>query len=236
MIRRAIDVVETEARNAAQLATPTALRSSPLTANINLTSSSPAPTPSRRGRAAAPNDPLAHLTPLTAPRATIAHLARLAAATFNHGTSARLRGLTLQQKAALCALVSREKRTMAQLRRLALETPSKSTIRKGAMGTGLREAWDTYRGLCAHEGAGKVPILSRVEFGEVVEGLEGLGLVEKMGTAGGRGRKGAMAGFAEEKRLETKVTEGEVRGCLEGVEGEVLRGLLVDDDDDREDW
>ena len=235
MVRRALDVVEGEAKAAAAPAPPTPPHSSPLGENPNLRtpqSSSAAATPSRRGP-----DPLAHLTPCTAPRATIAHLARLAATTFNHGTAARLATLTLQQKAALCALVSREKRAAARWRRLALATPSKSSVRRGAGGAGVREAWDAYRGLCAREAAGRLAPLSRVEFGEVLEGLEQLGLVGAVGgrEAGGRGRKGMGLGLVEEKRVESRVTETEMRGCLEGVEGEILRRLLVDDDDDRED-
>lgn len=221
MVRRAIDLIETETRAAHHQASST---SSPLSENPNL-SSTPSATACRQAGSFA-TDPLAHLTPETAPRATIAHLARIAAAAFNNGTAARLRSLTLQQKAALCTLLSLEKRTAARLRELALGTPSKSTMRRAGLGVPVRELWDAYCGLCAREG--RLAVLSRVEFGEVVDGLEECGLVVGREEGGRRGKGVGMVGVGTEgKRFESRVTEGEIRGALDGVAAEVLKGLLV---------
>ncbi|KAI4153494.1 MAG: hypothetical protein LQ340_002282, partial [Diploschistes diacapsis] len=138
IVRGTIDLIETKARHSAigLGAPPTPPFSSPLAPNPNLSSPSSKLQPSTSNLPctnippATPNkhhDLLAHLTLSSHPRATIADVAAIASSIFGNGTSSRLKALTLQQKAALCALVALEKRNTARLRELALGTPSKST-------------------------------------------------------------------------------------------------------------
>ncbi|KAL9098734.1 MAG: hypothetical protein Q9163_005657, partial [Psora crenata] len=109
IIRRTIDLIETETKEKHEAENPSlsllfSPTKSPLVENPNLASPS-----LRRAPTAAAS--LAKLTPLTAPRATIAHVSRVSAAAFSNGTSQRLQKLNLQQKAALCALLSYQRTT-----------------------------------------------------------------------------------------------------------------------------
>ena len=109
IVRRAIDVVETETKqkqlHLSQMGSMTKAPRSPLGENTNLVSppsSQPSPPPSST---------LETFTSLTAPRATIAHVAKVISATMGNGPSERLKTLNLQQKAALCALLSLQQKS-----------------------------------------------------------------------------------------------------------------------------
>ena len=86
-----------------------------------------------------------------------------------------------------------------------------------------------YADLVKREGS-LLAVLTRTEFGEVMDGLLEAGLVREAGKtkstigASARGRVNAIG--VVEKRIESAVTETEVRGSLEGVAGELLVGLL----------
>ena len=229
IVRRTIDLIEAETKQKHQNESNSqALQASPsktpLVENINL--SSPC-SPSRPPfKTPSPSDSLACLTPETAPRATIAHIARVTASAFNNGTVQRLQSLNLQQKAALCALVALEKKQQSS--RNIFATPSKSANTAPT----IRKLYEMYCALCKRENA--LHPLTATEFADVIGSLETLSLV---GGAEGRGgfgkgmgkstlsRKMGM-GRMEERRVGSFVSEGEVEGCLEGVGGVMLRGLL----------
>jgi cell division control protein 6 len=206
LMRRTIDVIEIETKAANGLQ-----QGSPLSENTNLAS------PSTTSRCAARTDPLSHLTPETAPRATISHAARIAASALNNGTAQRLKTLNLQQKAALCSLLSLEKKQAAIKRDLMTATPSKSANQPPT----IRRLYEMYGSLCKRDG--KLAPLERNEFAEVMGSLEGLGLVRSQEP------KTGLKGRAEEKTVVSAVSEKELEGCLEGVVGGLLMGLLKDD-------
>ena len=216
IVRGALDLIEAKAKADLMPATPPL--SSPLSEKINLLSP--------RSHTSIPAAAiLSQLTPASAPCATIAHVAQVAAKVFNNGTATRLKSLTLQQKAALCSLVSLEKQTLSHLKELALSTPSRSTYAKST-GTEVRKLFDMYRDLCTKENA--LSTLTQIEFGEVVDGLLEAGLVREAGKGyGSKGRFKNVIGINIEKRIESAVTENELRLSLEGVGGEVLKSLLV---------
>lgn len=91
--------------------------------------------------------------------------------------------------------------------------------------------YQTYCSLCRRDNA--LHPLTSTEFADVISGLETLGLVgeEKTGrgfamtTPSKRGK-----GVDEEKRIVSFVDEGEVKGCLDGVGGGILRSLLGSDE------
>ena len=220
IIRRAIDLIETETKQKHQsdLAakglqiTPS---KTPLSENSNFSS------PKRTSLTLAAS--LATLTSLTAPRATIAHVSRVSAAALSNGISQRLLKLNLQQKAALCALVYHQKISRKAATSI-FATPSGSFAVQS-----IRELYETYCSLCKREDA--LHPLSSTEFVDILGGLETLGLLgeENRGRSlsakeGTPTRKGKHVG--KEKRFVSFVDEEEVKGCLEGVSGGILRGLL----------
>jgi len=216
IIRRTIDMIESETKRKYQdaiscqslLDSPT---KTPLAENPNLSSS----------RSDNPL-PLAALTPQKAPRATIAHVSRISAAALSNGTPQRLQTLNLQQKAALCALISHQKSGRKAASSI-FATPSK----KAAVAPTVRRLHESYSALCKRENA--LHPLTATEFADVIGGLETLGLV---GGEGGRGFGGTpkKGKRAEERCVICFVDEKEVLGCLEGVGGGILRGLLASDE------
>lgn len=277
--RKAIDLVESETRQKYQDAmveadgpspSPSTPSRAPLTDNINLCSSpsmrSPEQTPSRAHllRQQAMAEELRSLTPATAPRATIAHVAKISAASFGQGVSQRLQTLNLQQKAALCALVSLERKKKRRAIRTAdlTGTPSKPRAADRAAPT-MRALYETYAALCKRDGM--LHPLTGTEFRDVVGSLETLSLITPLDGTGrtGRGGGGGGGGFggsrtstpsrsgkrraratttglvnggamADERRLASCVAEKEL---LAAVHGGVAGGILrglLVDDDDDE--
>ena len=219
--RRAVDLIEAETKQKYQLDSSIQQSPSkkPLSENPNL--SSPAHS------TLSLNVSLTTLTAQTAPRATIAHVSRAAAATLGNGTTQRLQTLNLQQKAALCALISYQK-TSSKSASSIFATPSKRPPAPS-----VRKLYETYCGLCEREKA--LHPLSSTEFADVISGLETLGLVGEEKT--GRGfdigtvtpSKKAKMVVGEHKRVVSFVDEGEVKGCLDGVGGGILMSLLASD-------
>lgn len=220
IICRTIDLVEGETKQKHQAtlssqALQTSPSKKPLHENSNL--SSPCCSP------ATPTPSLPILSSSTAPRATIAHIARVSASALNHGTPQRLQTLNLQQKAALCALISLEKSNRLRVHSI-FATPSKTIAAPT-----IRKLYDTYSALCKRENA--LHPLKATEFADVVGGLETLGLVGegdiKLFTRGTQGKRSAKG---EDRGVVSFVRQAEVEGCLEGVGGGILRGLLKGDD------
>lgn len=221
IVRRTIDLIEAETKQKyrLELSLQTSPSKNPLGENPNFSS------PPRLSLSGAIS--LAILTPLTAPRATIAHVSCVSAAALSNGTTQRLQTLNLQQKAALCSLISHQKPTRKATSSI-FATPSKASPAPS-----VRQLYITYCNLCKRENA--LHPLTSTEFVDVVSGLETLGLLgeEKGGRGFGRGfgtPSKKAKGMGEEKRVVSFVDEGEVRGCLEGVGGGILRGLLGSDE------
>lgn len=211
IIRRTIDLIECETKHNSPAGMGSEeLHKAPLHENPNLSSpSAPSATLATQ---------LSTLSASTAPRATIAHVARVSSAALTNSAPQRLQALNLQQKAALCALVSLEK---INLRRVSvLNTPSKKITSPT-----IRKLYDTYCALCKRDNA--LQPLTGTEFADVLGGLETLGLVgneDMKGTLGKRGLK------PEDRRIAGRVSEVELEGCLEGIAGGILRSLLKEND------
>ncbi|KAI5298926.1 AAA ATPase, partial [Ascosphaera atra] len=145
------------------------------------------------------------LTPATAPRATVAHVARVTASLLGTGTTERLAGLTLQQKAALCALVALGKKNAAAAGddKPVPRTPSKRSSSSSAykatpsstsaaQAPTIKALFATYVSLCRRDNA--LAPLSSSEFNDVVSSLETSGLVSLQSHGSGpasRSRSGS---------------------------------------------
>lgn len=162
-------------------------------------------------------------TPETAPRATIAHVARMASSIFNNGTTSRLAGLNLQQKAVLCSLVSNERK---KAERDPYATPSKSSRKAPS----VKELFAKYSLLCKRD-EGLLQPLTDTEFRDVVASLETLGLVHEQRGNGSSlltptntpSRSGRSN---DDKQIVSAVSEQEMRESLSGAGGDLLRRLL----------
>ena len=158
----------------------------------------------------------------TAPRATIAHVARLASSIFNNGTTSRLAGLNLQQKAVLCSIVNKETRRNS---RDPFTTPTKSANKAPT----VAELFSRYSSLCSRDD-GILQPLKDTEFRDVVASLETLGLVHESGsrstgllTPTSSSRKGKTS---NERQITSAVAEKEMRDSLVGPGTDLLRRLL----------
>ena len=222
IVRRTIDLIESETKTNLQMSGLSPSKT-PLANNPNLSS------PLSNYASS-----LSALTPSTAPRATIAHVSRISAATLSNGASQRLATLNLQQKAALCALISHQT-AMRKVTCSIFDTPSKTAM---ALAPTVRKLYETYSTLCNRDSA--LHPLSATEFADVLNGLETLGLIgeDKKGLSFGvkaqtPGRKAKGLGLGsiarEDRRLVCFVNENEVRESLDGAGGTILRGLLSDD-------
>lgn len=211
IIRRTIDLIERETKQDSPAGIGSEeLRKVPLHENPNLTSPF--------ASSATVGSQLSILSASTAPRATIAHVARVSSAALTNSAPQRLQALNLQQKAALCALVSLEK---INLRRYSvLNTPSKKITSPT-----IRKLYDTYCALCKRDNA--LQPLTGTEFADVLGGLETLGLVGNEDMKGTLGKRGLNP---EDRRIAGRVSEVELEGCLEGTAGGILRSLLKGND------
>ncbi|KAL1977640.1 hypothetical protein VTN31DRAFT_499 [Thermomyces dupontii] len=227
LIKRALDVIEQEtlAKLGKEHDVTDSPSKKPLVENANLAS------PTKGSKSTLANA----YTPVTAPRASVAHLARITAAVFGQGTSQRLKGLNLQQKAALCALMALDRKRRVQE---AYATPSKT---KSTAPT-VRELFDTYCALCRSDNI--LHPLTATEFRDVIGSLETLGLV---GEFQGRGRGGTIANGSgalrtlsksgsgqstplkgvDEKGLACFVSEKEILDQISGPGEGVLKGLVA---------
>ncbi|KAA6416084.1 MAG: cell division control Cdc6 [Lasallia pustulata] len=215
IIRRTLDLIDAETKQSHQhnpdtqslQTTPSKL---PLTENANL-ASPPTSSPLK------PNTPpnlaasLRLLTPASAPRATIAHIARVSASTFSNGTSQRLQTLNLQQKAALCALISLEKNNKVKEKsHSSVPTPSSSSSKPTA--PTVRTLHETYAAACRRDNS--LHPLSGTEFADVMGSLETMGLV-----GGWEGRAGWGWEWEGEWGRGGDAAEGDGHGEGGGEEG-----------------
>ncbi|EFX01665.1 cell division control protein [Grosmannia clavigera kw1407] len=267
ILRRALGLAEAEAkekclneaREAAGLTmTPTKKR--PLGENVNLASSL---SPFKRAASgmATPSTSTwltwaKGLTVETAPRVSIGHLNKVTSAAFGNGAQQRLRGLNLQQKAALCALSALEKWNRETHAQKLQATPSAKlsklihapkagpkaatkSVRGGASAAPtIKMLFDTYCKMCKCDAV--LHPLSSSEFREVVGSLETLSLVTAVdGRTGSfavlqttpRGRRStkgaAMTGVAgDEKQVASCVGEKELQQALEGPGADILLNIL----------
>jgi cell division control protein 6 len=238
IVLRTLDLIESEtlASLTTTLHTPQATPSptkTPLGDNVYL--ASPSTNRSPRQGPLAPQNPLAALTVETAPRATIAHVARVTTAAFSNGLSQRVKFLTLQQRAALCALCALESRRRADAARCATMrvTPGKWA---GSTATPtLRVLWDAYGQLCKQDDG--IQPLSMSEFGDVVGGLEALSLVAwvdgRNGSLGNhetpsrRRRAGGLgANMVEGKKVASCIAVAELKEALTGPGSRILLSIL----------
>ena len=221
IIHRTINLIEAETRRQLQQndlevrPMPASPSRPPLGENPNLRS------PQRTGLHL--DTSLSSLTFLNAPRATIAHVSKASAAALSNGTSQRLQTLTLQQKAALCALSTHQRQF-----RNDVSSKSTSPFKTYAPPT-VRSVFETYTELCKRENA--LHPLTSTEFVDIISGLETLGLVGEgkgvkrfSAVSGTPSKKGKLA--IEGRRIVCYVSEDEMKGCLCGAGGVILTGLL----------
>ena len=226
LVCRTIDVIERETLQKAAAA------KAPLEENINLASPliTPPDTPSKT----------TEYTVSTAPRASVAHVARVTSAAFSNGTTERLQGLNLQQKAALCALISftRAQRNQHDTPTTTPKTPSKH-VRATSTAPTVKQLFDKYASLCRRDNV--LTPLTLSEFRDVISSLETTGLVGEAAERGGRGgslgfrtpmRTGRGAGGSpmknggDDKGLVCFVGEKEVEGQIGGAGEGILMALL----------
>jgi cell division control protein 6 len=241
---RALDLIESETLASLLEITPSSSPSptkTPLRENVFLSSPNAARSPRKFGQ-----NPIANLKVETAPRATIAHVARVTAAVFGNGLSQRLANLNLQQKAALCALAALEgfvRDSAAAPSEPLMMTPSKTPSRvmkaaaaqaKGvttAKAPTMRALHEAYVRLVKRESA--LAPLTATEFGDVLAGLETMGLVNSVGgsiavtPSKKRGRTGnGLVGDGEGARVSSCAGVNELKTALKGVGSGILIGIL----------
>ena len=230
LIKRAIDAIEQETLQKLEKQATESEKLPVLAENKNLSS------PIKGDPVARPTT-MASYTPVTAPRASIAHVARITTSAFGQGTVQRLKGLNLQQKAAICSLISLErKRRETDV----LSTPSKSR----SSAPTIKQAFDTYCKLCRNDNI--LHPLTSTEFRDVLSNLETMGLV---GEYQGRGRGGTLSGGTDVRRTPSKsgsamstphkgldeqglvcfVSQSEIEGQIAGPGEGILRRLLRGD-------
>lgn len=227
LIKRAIDAIEQETQSKLEKQAADAEDASVLAENTNLSTS--------LKPVAAPRPPtMANYNPVTAPRASIAHVARITTSAFGQGTIQRLKGLNLQQKAAICSLIALERK------RREFEVPSTPSKSRSGAPT-VKQAFDTYCTLCRNDNI--LHPLTSTEFKDVLSNLETMGLV---GDYQGRGRGGTLGGGSDVRRTPSKsgsvmstphkgmdeqgllcfVSQSEIEGQIAGPGEGILRRLL----------
>ncbi|KAJ5577906.1 uncharacterized protein N7459_006870 [Penicillium hispanicum] len=227
LIKRAIDAIEQETLQKLEKQAAESDNFSILAENKNL--SSPV-----KGEATSQPTTMASYTPVTAPRASIAHVARITTSAFGQGTVQRLKGLNLQQKAAICALIALERK------RREVDIPSTPSKSRSSAPT-VKQAFNTYCTLCRNDNI--LHPLTSTEFKDVLSNLETMGLV---GEYQGRGRGGTLAGGSDVRRTPSKsgsvmstphkgmdeqglvcfVSQTEIEGQITGPGEGILRRLL----------
>ncbi|KAJ5180511.1 hypothetical protein N7492_003721 [Penicillium capsulatum] len=227
LIKRAIDVIEQETLQKLEKQASDFDTASILSENKNLASST-------QGGSAPKPMTMSSYTAVTAPRASIAHIARITTSAFGQGTVQRLKGLNLQQKAAICALIALERN------RRGMEIPSTPSKSRSTAPT-VKQAFDTYCTLCRNDNI--LHPLTSTEFKDVLSNLETMGLV---GEYQGRGRGGTLGGGSDVRRTPSKsgnvmstphkgmdeqglvcfVSQPEIEGQIAGPGEGILRRLL----------
>lgn len=254
--RRAVDLIEIETRETLaskvtadiQTQQPSPSRT-PLTERLNFSS----PSSMRSSSPVKTNCPtislnmlLAQLDTETAPRATLAHVVRVTSSTFGNGTSQRLGGMNLQQKAVLCSLVALTQRNHQPTnspphptnKKRVLRTPSKSDYQASTAAPTIRTVFESYKALCKRDDL--LHALSNTEFRDVIGNLETLSLIASVdgrslslsapATPSKRGRNtfGGMT-MLDERRVFSCVGLKEMDGVLQGAGSGILKNILSGD-------
>lgn len=195
------------------------------------------------------HDAFTQLTAESAPRVTLAHVARVTTVAFNNGTSSRLKGLNLQQKAVLCSLVALEEKnqrfalvstppTTPSKKRKDIFPASKAIITSQSTGAPtIRALFDAYAVLCSRDNV--IHALSNTEFCDVVGTLESLSLVTAVDgktssfngtkpiTPSRKGRGGfGTAVTADQRKLSSCVGLQELETAVEGAGSDILKAIL----------
>ena len=223
LARRAIDQVEQDTMQKLSNSMDASPTKHPLADLSNMVQQLPPSPPKSSPLKPASPESVPVFTIETAPRASIAHVARLAASIFNNGTTSRLIGLNLQQKAVLCSLVANETRREA---RDPFKTPSKSTKKI----LNIKDLFEKYAKLCQRD-EGILQPLKNTEFRDVVASLETLGLVHE---STGRNTTlltpsktpSRIGRNVDERQVVSAVSEAEMRDSLKGPGSDLLQRLL----------
>ncbi|PSK55357.1 Cell division control protein 18 [Elsinoe australis] len=247
IIKRALTLAENEARTSQSSLSPSKSPcKTPLSENVNL-ASPPIAAPIQTKLTA-----LCHLTPETAPKATIAHVAKVTSQIFSNGMSSRLSQLNIQQKAVLCTLAAFEKKarsslsaTLSSMVSYVPATPSKTGRGQKVESPTTKQLFDSYTELCKRENL--LHALSSVEFRDVLSGLETLSLAEFVDANGKTGTLGLMTPTktpsrkskkndfgqmslgnvsGDERRVSSVVGFKELSESLSGPGSEILREIL----------
>lgn len=215
IVRRTIDAIECETKAKDTVEQQESPSRRPLSDNINLKSHN-------ADKPAAMTSPGASLTPLTAPRATVAHVSRVAAAILANGTKRRLQGLNVHQKAALMALISHRKPSLAR------HSANDSKISKplGVSPT-VKRLYQTHRDLCFRDS--QLRSLTFSEFSDILSGLLACGLISNDTTGSPKKKVVSSKRAKEERRLLPLVSWQELKGCLTGSEEAILGSLWHED-------
>ncbi|KAF3937611.1 hypothetical protein ABW19_dt0204189 [Dactylella cylindrospora] len=201
-----VENTPTKGGNATPMAiTPATTPRKPLS-ETNVDGNMPTPTKAAAGPRV---NPLQSLTALSAPRANLSHIARISTTSFGITSNTRLKSLNLNQKAVVCALVVLGRRT-------------------NGGGVPVKDLWQRYLELCKSDNV-LFPTVTKMEFTDILSGLEAAGVVEMDGGASGTGlgggatpsRRGRKAGLGnkEEKMIRSTVKEDEVKTVISGEGG-----------------
>lgn len=229
--RRAIDMIEAETKFKHEQAL--ILETDPNTPSkrpLEEISNDASPTSKKSAPPKSLAQSLSTLTIETAPRALIMHVNKITSSTMSNGATSRLKGLNLQQKAALCALIALEKSKRDSVANLITSTPSKSRIEAPT----IKALYNVYSTLCKRDSI--LHPLTNTEFRDVIDSLETLSLVcgvdsksgNFIGLGGGRQSKkfGSGVGSGDEKRVGSCVGEKEVAQAVEGLGAGILKTIL----------
>ncbi|KAF3915788.1 hypothetical protein ABW21_db0200345 [Orbilia brochopaga] len=157
---------------------------------------------------------LQSLTALSAPRATLSHIAKISTTSFGITSNTRLKSLNINQKAVVCALVVLSRKT-------------------NGGGVPVKDLWQRYVELCKSDNV-LFPTVTKMEFLDILSGLEATGVAEVdggvgptgvAGTPSKRGRKAATVG-REERLIRATVKEDEVKAVVGADGGQILMRMF----------
>ena len=201
LVKRAIDAIEMETRQKLEAGNAKGNDSSGvLVENVNLSSRKEQPQQQQQSL-------LDIYTVTTAPRASIVHVARITSMAFGQGTVQRLQALNLQQKAAICALITLDKKRRTTT---PSNTPSRTPTKNQHSAPTIKQVFDTYSTLCRSDNI--IHPLTATEFKDVLSNLETMGLV---GEYQGYRRGGTVSGGSDVRRPLFKSPSARERGMDE---------------------
>ncbi|KAK6334747.1 AAA ATPase [Orbilia javanica] len=159
-------------------------------------------------------NPLQALTALSAPRASLAHIARISTTSFGITSNTRLKTLNINQKAVVCALVVLSRKV-------------------NGGGVLVKDLWQRYLELCKSDNV-LFPTVTKMEFLDILSGLEAAGVAEISGGGGPTGgltpskRGRGKAAGKDEKMIRATVKEDEVKTVVGQDGGQVLLKMFTE--------